>query len=179
VETINHLQRSPQWRQMAIIIAYDDGDGWYDHVMPPIVRTSESDYDFLTGDKHCGDAVAGITPGRCGYGPRLPLLVISTYARRNFVDHTLTDQTSIDRFIEDNWGLPRLGDGAMDHWAGSLVAMFEFDTPARTGLQILDPETGVRATRVGVPSAAWRARGVGRHCHRGVRDEPCAAGACR
>jgi phospholipase C len=37
VETINHLQRSPQWMQMAIIIAYDDSDGWYDHVMPPIV----------------------------------------------------------------------------------------------------------------------------------------------
>jgi phospholipase C len=172
VKTINHLQRSPQWRQMAIIIAYDDSDGWYDHVMPPIVRTSESDYDFLTGDKHCGDAVAGITPGRCGYGPRLPLLVISPYARRNFVDHTLTDQTSIDRFIEDNWGLPRLGDGAMDHWAGSLVAMFEFGTPARTDLLILDPETGVRAKRVYLTSSAWHARRTCRHCRRADHDKP-------
>jgi len=109
VYTINRLQRSPQWGQTAIIIAYDDSDGWYDHVMPPIVRTSESGYDFLTGDGHCGGTVPGVMPGRCGYGPRLPLLAISPYARRNFVQHTVTDQTSIARFIEDNWGLPRLG----------------------------------------------------------------------
>jgi phospholipase C len=172
VETINRLQRSPQWMQTAIIIAYDDSDGWYDHVMPPIVRTSESDYDFLTGDKHCGDAVAGLAPGRCGYGPRLPLLVISPYARRNFVDHTLTDQTSIARFIEDNWGLPRLGDGAMDQLAGSLVAMFDFGTPARTDLLILDPETGIQAMRGCLPSPALHARRVGRHRRRADCDEP-------
>jgi phospholipase C len=46
VETINRLQRSPQWKETAVIIAYDDSDGWYDHVMPPIVRTSEGAYDF-------------------------------------------------------------------------------------------------------------------------------------
>jgi len=41
--------------------------------------------------------------GRCGYGTRLPLLVVSPFARANHVDHTLTDQASILRFIEDNW----------------------------------------------------------------------------
>ena len=41
--------------------------------------------------------------GRCGYGTRMPLLVVSPFAKRNFVDHTLTDQTSVLRFIEDNW----------------------------------------------------------------------------
>jgi phospholipase C len=143
VETINRLQRSPQWKETAVIIAYDDSDGWYDHVMPPIVRTSESAYDFLTSDGHCGNAVPGVSPGRCGYGPRQPLLVISPYARRNFVDHTLADQTSIARFIEDNWGLPRLGGEAMDQWAGSLAGMFDFNTPARTDLLILDPATGM------------------------------------
>ena len=61
----------------------------------------------------------------------LVLLVISPYARRNFVDHTLADQTSIARFIEDNWGLPRLGGEAMDQWAGSLAGMFDFNMPAR------------------------------------------------
>jgi phospholipase C len=142
VETINHLQRSPQWAATAVILAYDDSDGWYDHVMPPIVRTSESDYDFLTGDKHCGIAVPGQAPGRCGYGPRLPLLVISPYARQNFVDHTLTDQTSIARFIEDNWALPRLGGDAMDALAGPLDAMFDFKAPPRTDLLVLDPSTG-------------------------------------
>jgi len=145
VETINRLQRSPQWKETAVIIAYDDSDGWYDHVTPPVVRTSESPYDFLTGDGHCGTAMPGVSPGRCGYGPRLPLLVISPYARRNFVDHTLTDQTSIVRFIEDNWGLPRLGGEAMDQWAGSLAGMFDFNAGARSDVLILDPATGVPA----------------------------------
>jgi phospholipase C len=145
VETLNHLQRTPQWERTVVILAYDDSDGWYDHVMPPIVRTSESDYDFLTGEKHCGTAVPGHPPGQCGYGPRMPLLVISPYARKNFVDHTLTDQTSIARFIEDNWGLPRLGDGAMDALAGSIAAMLDFASPPRTDLLILDPRTGAEA----------------------------------
>ena len=66
----------------------------------------------LSCSHSCGDgdtALAGIAggtrhaQGRCGYGPRLPLLVVSPWARRNFVDHTITDQTSIIRFVEDNW----------------------------------------------------------------------------
>ena len=97
VRTLNRLQQLPEWRSMAVIIAADDSDGWYDHVMPPIVNQSNTPLDFLCGDKSDG-------PGaRCGYGPRLPLLVISPYARENYVSHALTDQTSILRFIEDNW----------------------------------------------------------------------------
>ena len=49
-------------------------------------------------------------PLRCDYGPRLPLIVISPWVRSNYVDHTVTDQTSVLRFIEDNWNLGRLGD---------------------------------------------------------------------
>jgi phospholipase C len=65
--------------------------------------------------------------GRCACGPRLPLLVISPYARPNFVDHTLTDQTSVLRFIEDNGlGGRRLGAGSFDAIAGSLQNMFDF-----------------------------------------------------
>ena len=62
--------------------------------------------DALTGTGACGSGqpLAG-QQGRCGYGPRLPLLVISPWARANFVDDTLTDQASIIRFIEDNWRL--------------------------------------------------------------------------
>jgi phospholipase C len=145
VETINRLQQTPNWASTAIIIAYDDSDGWYDHVMPPIIRTSVSAYDRLTADGHCGMAVAGQAPGRCGYGPRLPLLVLSPYARRNFVDHTLTDQASIARFVEENWALPKLGEDAMDQWAGRLTAMFDFAAPPRTERLLLDPNTGAPA----------------------------------
>ena len=51
----------------------------------------------------CRVSACPMLQGRCGYGPRLPLLVISPYARQNYVDHSLTDQSSILRFIEDNW----------------------------------------------------------------------------
>jgi phospholipase C len=144
VETINRLQQTPNWVSTAVILAYDDSDGWYDHVMPPIIRTSVSRYDRLTGIGHCGTALPGVAPGRCGYGPRLPLLVLSPYARRNFVDHTLTDQTSIARFIEENWGMPGLGEDAMDQWAGTLTGMFDFSAP-RMELLLLDPATGAIA----------------------------------
>jgi phospholipase C len=141
VDTINRLQRTAQWREMAIIIAYDDSDGWYDHVMPPIVRHSNTEEDALTGPGQCGDSPARMSPGRCAFGPRVPLLVISPWARQNFVDHTLIDQSSILRFIEDNWRLGQLGDGSADEFAGSLLGMFDFSTP-RTEQLILDPETG-------------------------------------
>ncbi len=143
VETVNHLQGLPQWRDTAIVIAYDDSDGWYDHKPSPIVSPSATAEDVLNGPGKCGDA--GAVPiayqGRCGYGPRLPLLVISPYARTNFVDHTLTDQTSILRFIEDNWNTGRIGDHSLDERAGSLNAMFDFTGPAQPPL-ILDPRTG-------------------------------------
>src|SRR5262249_2252185 len=94
VTTINKLQQLPQWRDMAIVIAYDDSDGWYDHVMPPIVSQSNTTQDALTGPGACGSAAPEALQGRCGYGPRLPLLVISRFAKKNYVDHETTDQSS-------------------------------------------------------------------------------------
>jgi len=125
VNTINTLQRLPQWNETAVIIAYDDSDGWYDHVMGPIVSQSDTDQDALTGPGHCGTAPAGAAQARCGYGPRLPLLIISPFAKNNYVDHAITDQSSILRFIEDNWDLGQIGNGSFDERAGSLFGMFE------------------------------------------------------
>jgi phospholipase C len=140
VETLNRLQRRPEWRSTAVIIAYDDSDGWYDHVLGPIVSTSSTSQDFLTGSS-CGTAKPGAYQGRCGYGPRLPLLVISPFARRNFVDHGVTDQSSILRFIEDNFGLGRIGDQSFDAIAGDLARMFDFAQRGQRRL-FLDPATG-------------------------------------
>lgn len=142
VGVINAVEKSPYWRDTAIIIAYDDSDGWYDHVMPPILKGSAvPGIDALNGDGKCGSMAAGAYPARCGYGPRLPFLVVSPYARVNFVDHSLTDQTSIIRFIEDNWGLGRIGDQSYDELAGSIEAMFDFDHAGAEPL-ILNPRTG-------------------------------------
>jgi phospholipase C len=142
VETINRLQQLPEWRSMAIVISYDDSDGFADHVMPPIVNQSDTAEDGLTGTGHCGTAAPGAFEGRCGYGPRLPLLVISPFARSNFVDHSVTDQSSILRFIEDNWKLGRIGNQSFDARAGSLAGMFDFDRHPRDARLILDPATG-------------------------------------
>jgi phospholipase C len=141
VRTVNRLQQLPQWKDMAIVIAADDSDGWYDHVMPPIVNKSNTTLDYM-----CGDTSDG--PGaRCGYGPRLPLLVISPYARENYVSHALTDQTSILRFIEDNWlGGERMSAISFDRIAGSLEDMFDF-RKARMRKLILDPATGLPTSR--------------------------------
>ncbi|HEY1613784.1 MAG TPA: alkaline phosphatase family protein [Rhizomicrobium sp.] len=145
VEIVNAMQRAPAWRSTAIIIAYDDSDGWYDHAMPPILNGSNTTgLDALNGEGRCGNAQTGAYPDRCGYGPRLPLLILSPFARRNFVDHALTDQTSIIRFVEDNWALGRIGNQSMDALAGSLDGMFDFAHPdARPFL--LDQHTGMRA----------------------------------
>ena len=161
VATINRLQRLPEWAEMAIVIAWDDSDGWYDHVMPPIVSRSNTPADALTGPSlkgappsgDCGIPAPGAYPGRCGYGQRLPLVVISPHARTNFVDHALLDTTSILRFIEDNWSLGRLGDQSFDTQAGSLSGLFDFEAGRKPGAAgrrrlILDPATGRPVDRV-------------------------------
>lgn len=151
---LNLLQGTPEWRDTAVIIAYDDSDGWYDHQMSSVVNPSNGTADALNGDGSCGSGstLPGINPanahalGRCGYGPRLPLLVISPWAKSNFVDHTLTDQTSILRFIEDNWlDGQRIGQGSYDAIAGSLENLFDFQRPQMRRL-FLRPATGEPVT---------------------------------
>jgi phospholipase C len=156
---INSLQHTPDWSSTAVVIAYDDSDGWYDHVYSGVHNPSNTatvaappgPQDFLTGTGLCGDT-AKQTPlagqnGRCGYGPRMPLLVISPWAKHNYVDHSLTDQSSILKFIEDNWHLPKI-DGSFDSIAGTLNTMFNFDSRhGENGKLYLDPTTGQPLTR--------------------------------
>jgi len=141
VETLNRLQQRPEWRHTAVFIAYDDSDGWYDHAMPPIVSQSQTERDGLSGPGLCGSTKAPYG-GRCGYGPRLPLLLVSPWAKRNFVDHRTTDQSSLLRFIEDNWQLGRL-ENSSDDLAGSVNGMFDFDDGPRRDRLFLDPSTGL------------------------------------
>lgn len=142
VNTINRLQRLPQWKNMAIIIAYDDSGGWYDHEMPPIVNQSQISADAFTGTGSCGtNSPLGGYQGRPAYGMRLPFILISPFAKENYVDHLLIDQTSILRFIEDNWSLGRIGDFSFDEFAGSFSNMFNFEKRNNRKL-FLDPLTG-------------------------------------
>jgi phospholipase C len=127
--------------------------------MPPIVNQSTSPADALTAAGACGNgqnAMAGVNglahaQGRCGYGPRQPFLVISPWSKSNYVDHTLTDQTSVIRFVEDNWLTgQRIGSGSFDAVANSILGMLDFTKENSKGRLILDETTG---QAVGTPTA--------------------------
>jgi phospholipase C len=144
VNTINAIQQSKFWRSTAIMITYDDSDGWYDHVMPTIINPSaNASLDALNGPGVCGNGTPlGGHQVRCGYGQRLPFLLISPFAKSNYVGGTLTDQTSILAFIEDNWlGGQRIDSSSFDNLAGSLDNMFSWDHPNFAPF-LLNPATG-------------------------------------
>jgi phospholipase C len=91
--------QSPEWAHTAIFLTWDDYGGFYDHVPPPHV-------DIY------------------GYGPRVPLLVISPYARPGFIFHETSDFSSVLRFIEEVNHLPSLG--RRDATANDLLHAFDF-----------------------------------------------------
>lgn len=183
VDVINTLQQSNEWKETAVIIEWDDTDGWYDHVSGPVVSQSAfsggTDNSFFNANDSlipvlplststtpanpkaiptsgvCGAAntagPGGISIPRCGYGVRLPFLVISPWSKKNFVDHTTIDQSSSLAFIEDNWNLGRVDlaplpvsqGGSFDSIAGSIMNMFDFDDEPHLHRVILDDSTGL------------------------------------
>ena len=178
VDVINSLELSPDWRSTAVIVNYDDSDGWYDHVYSGVTNPSLSPADNLTNTTFTGStsgqcgpnpqsaAPLGGDQGRCGFGPRLPMLVISPFARHNYVDHNLSDQASIINLVEYNWGLPGIAGSADQVLAGKdaservrfdLGAMFRFTRP-RDNRVILDPFTGEVSHRYRVPKPCHKGR---------------------
>ncbi|HUK35877.1 MAG TPA: alkaline phosphatase family protein [Vicinamibacterales bacterium] len=153
VQVLNFLQARLEWRETAVIILYDDSDGWYDHQMAPVGNASFSSADRLHGMRACG--VKGVTPqlpgvagrgpvdGRCGPGTRQPFLVISRWAKVNYVDHTLITQSSVLKFIEDNWlHGTRIGGGSFDASAGSIDGLLDFHGNGAAPVLFLDEGRG-------------------------------------
>ncbi len=150
-DTIDHLQSLPTWSSTAVVITWDDSDGWYDSILGPLSTQSQvSSIDALTDPGLCGNDASQVPmnsadqpeQGKCGLGPRLPFLVISPFAKSNYVSSTLIDQSSIVKFIEYNWRLPALGNGAADTMAGSIQDMFNFQNGGSNPRMFLDPSTG-------------------------------------
>jgi phospholipase C len=142
VSTINRLEATPEWAHTLVVIAYDDSDGWYDHAYGGIDSRSAAASDSLTGDGQCGGNHPTATQDRCGPGPRLPLLLISPWVDANSIDHHRTNQTSILRFIEDNWQVGRIGGGSFDSTAPPLLTNTEMNPAGDTPALVLDPATG-------------------------------------
>jgi phospholipase C len=172
---IDSLMRTPDWRDTVVIVNYDDSDGWYDHVYSGVTNPSLSPADNLTNTTFSGATSGQCGPnpqtkaplageqGRCGFGPRLPMLVISPFARVNDVDHNLTDQASVLNLIEYNWHLPGIPGSAdqvlskQDRSEGlpfDLAGMFDFRHPHADRL-ILSPVTGQPAPRRGHRDHGW------------------------
>ena len=153
--TTTRPSSTPDWPSTAVIIAYDDSDGFYDHAYSGVTNPSQTVADALTGPGVCGTGtpLAG-EQGRCGYGPRMPLIVISPWTRSNYVDHSLTNQASILRSIEDNFGLGRIT-GSADATSGSLVSMFDFGGQhVGASPLLLDPSTG-QPLATAAPHGVW------------------------
>jgi phospholipase C len=154
VELINFLQKQPEWKDTAVIVTYDDSDGWYDHAYArPTTASYDAIADQLNGPGQCGTGVQtqpqpnGLNGqpvnGRCGPGTRIPFIVVSPFAKQNYVSHERISQASVVRFIEDNWlDGHRLGGGSLDADAGSIKDMFDFGPGGRAKELFLDPSTG-------------------------------------
>lgn len=151
VTLINFLEQQPDWKNTAIVVTWDDSDGWYDHAFAkPTNASFDPEADQLDGPGKCGSGtplpgVAGKpVNGRCGPGTRLPFFVISPWAKANDVSHTPISQASVVTFIEDNWLKgERLGGGSFDATTGSIMDMFDFSsTGGHNPPLFLDPATG-------------------------------------
>ena len=153
-KVVNFLEQQPDWKNTAVIITYDDSDGWYDHAYtPPTTSSFDPVEDQLNGSGTCNVAGAtqgvGVTGalvnGRCGPGTRIPLIVISPYAKVNYIDHTQITQASVVKFIEDNWlGSTRLGNGSHDATTGSIMGLFDFTNGGSTPTLFLDTNLGTK-----------------------------------
>jgi hypothetical protein len=110
---VNAIMKSPAWPSTAIFVTWDDFGGWYDHVPPP--------------------QVDGI-----GLGPRVPLLVISPWAKPGYIGNNQGEFASFDKFIEETFGLPSLG--ARDSLAGTSDLMDFFNFTQNPTPKLIEPK---------------------------------------
>jgi phospholipase C len=144
VNTVNSIEKSKYWSSTAIVITYDDSDGFYDSAVPPTLNGSDNAAIDTT---MCESAkiVLGSSDGRCGLGQRLPMVVISPYTRSNYVSNNLTDTSSVVKFIEDNWLNSKRIPDSYDAVSGSLDGrggLLDFNVRPDFNRIILNPTTG-------------------------------------
>ena len=155
-KVVNFLQQQPDWTSTAVIVTWDDSDGWYDHAYAnPTASSFDAQADQLNAAGKCGAGAVplgvngGAVNGRCGPGTRIPFLVISPWAKVNYVDHTPISQASVVRFIEDNWlNGKRLGGGSFDASTGSIMSMFDFSGKGNNPTLFVDPNQGTPVASV-------------------------------
>ena len=155
------------WRRTALILNFDENDGYFDHVPPPAppsvlqwhVDPAARRYAGASTVSTAGEYHEMLTPYRSaaedhallhrpyGLGPRVPMLVISPWSRGGWVNSQVFDHTSVIRFIERRFGVM---EPQISPWrravCGDLTSAFDFSKPDHTPWQLL-PETSARAHR--------------------------------
>ena len=130
VRQINAIMQSPYWNSTAIVLTWDDFGGFYDHIAPPAIDN-------------------------IGFGPRVPTMVISPYARAGYVDHTTYDFSSLIRFAEDDFGLSHLK--SYDPGIASISGMFDFSEAPLPPWSLANARAH-RTTPCSVPPVRWSER---------------------
>jgi phospholipase C len=127
-QVVNALTHSRQWHKTALFITWDEHGGYYDHVPPPRAIAPDN-IAPITDPSALSNPNVPLAPGDyTRYGFRVPLFVISPWARSNYVSNVVQDHTSILAFIERKWNLPALS--YRDANAHPLTDYFDFTRPA-------------------------------------------------
>ena len=116
---VETLMRAPTWKHTALFLNYDEHGGYYDHVPPPAAILPDSIPPMLTA----GDVPGVYNP----YGFRVPLIVVSPWARRHYASRVVQDHTSVTAFIERKWNLPAMT--FRDANAAPMTDYFDFRHP--------------------------------------------------
>jgi phospholipase C len=137
---INGLMASSSWSNSAFIFTYDEFGGLYDHVSP---QPAVSPDGIAPVDLLPEDVCTGVTGPTCNFvytGYRIPLIVISPYAKKNYVSHNVADLTAILKFIETRFNVPALT--ARDAAQIDMTEFFDFTNP----VWMTPPSPPVQAT---------------------------------
>jgi phospholipase C len=121
-DIVHAVMTSPQWAHIALFITWDEHGGFYDHYPPPAACIPDQTAPILN------ETTEDTIPAKFDrYGVRVPLLVVSPYARKGYVGHTTYDHTSVLRFIETKFKVPALT--ARDANADPCEDLFDFSAP--------------------------------------------------
>ncbi|MFZ0089113.1 MAG: alkaline phosphatase family protein, partial [Solirubrobacteraceae bacterium] len=122
-KVVNAIMHAPTWKSTALFITYDEHGGYYDHVPPPPAIKPDAIAPILAPGQ------PPLAPGGFDrYGFRVPLIVVSPWARADYVSRVVQDHTSITAFIERTWNLPAMT--FRDANAHPMTDYFDFATPA-------------------------------------------------
>jgi phospholipase C len=155
---VNALMKSPSWHSTALFINYDEGGGYYDHVPPPRAIRPDNIAPIR------GPGAPPLAPGGFDrYGFRVPLYVVSPWARANYVSKIVQDHTSVTAFIERKWNLPAMT--FRDANAHPMTDYFDFSKPA-----FAKPPKLAAAPGLGPGLRSCRAQGLNPPLPPGVKE---------